>query len=179
MDSVWRQRADQPACDDRCSRLAHQVLAAAEVVGFDIATAESCTGGYLASLLASVEGLSHRFRGGVVVYSRSTKTSLLGIPAADLDRAGAVSEIVVRKMARSIRQRTGADLTVAVSGNIGPPGEAHNGTVHIAVAGPAINYHQCCAFGDVDREEGRRKAAAVCLTLLLGVLSLSGAAAAP
>lgn len=159
------------------ARLARDVLLAADHAGAGVVTAESCTGGYIAALLAGVEGLSHSFKGGVVVYSDEAKMSLLGISAADLDRYGAVSCPIVQEMAKAVRSLTGAEFAVAVSGNTGPRGETANGRVHIAVASPSGVQHQLHEFGEVDRDQGRRRAAVQSLTLLRKALEASGGSA--
>ncbi|MEM8932817.1 MAG: CinA family nicotinamide mononucleotide deamidase-related protein [Acidobacteriota bacterium] len=106
--------------------------------GLLLATAESCTGGWIGQRLTHVPGSSAWYTGGVVTYSYELKTLLLGVPTEMLETHGAVSDPVVRAMARGARQRLGADIAVAVSGIAGPGGgtdEKPVGTVHLAVAG--------------------------------------------
>jgi nicotinamide-nucleotide amidase len=90
--------------------------------GWRAATAESCTGGWIAKVITDVAGSSGWFGTGWVTYSNEAKTRLLGVPAALIDAEGAVSEAVVRAMAAAARKRAGADLAVAVSGVAGPGG---------------------------------------------------------
>ncbi|MGE3175607.1 MAG: competence/damage-inducible protein A [Planctomycetota bacterium] len=92
------------------------------VHGVSLALAESCTGGLIAARLTDVPGISAVFRGGVVSYTNGAKQDLLGVPADLLAEHGAVSEPVVRAMARGARERLGADLALAVSGIAGPGG---------------------------------------------------------
>lgn len=160
-------------------RLAKDVLQAADIAGVSLVTAESCTGGYIASLLAGVEGLSHLYEGGVVVYSDETKTALLGISPEALSRHGAVSREIVSEMAVSIRGLTAAQLALAVSGNTGPRGEAENGRVHIAVADTSGVQHQYYELGDVDRDEGRWLVAIQALDLLLQTLTVAARQTSP
>lgn len=102
-----------------------------------LSTAESCTGGKIASLITSVPGSSAWFRGSVVAYDNSIKTSLLFVDAETIRLHGAVSEETAVAMARGIRKLTGTDYSVAVTGIAGPAGgtpEKPVGTVWIAVA---------------------------------------------
>jgi nicotinamide-nucleotide amidase len=87
-----------------------------------LSIAESCTGGNIAHLITTIPGSSRYFRGSVVAYDNSIKTGLLGIPAAVIEREGAVSEPVVRSMAEISRNLFKADYSVATSGIAGPDG---------------------------------------------------------
>jgi nicotinamide-nucleotide amidase len=105
--------------------------------GLSISVAESCTGGLLASRLTDVPGSSDYLDRGVVCYSNRAKTELLGIPSALIDVHGAVSEEVAHAMAVAIRERSGSDVGVGITGVAGPGGgtaEKPVGTVAIAVA---------------------------------------------
>jgi nicotinamide-nucleotide amidase len=107
--------------------------------GLTIAAAESCTGGLFSSRLTDVPGSSAYVRGGVVAYANEDKTSLLGVPAELIKAHGAVSEPVAIAMAEGIRDRTGAGVTVGITGIAGPGGgtvEKPVGTVAIAVIVP-------------------------------------------
>jgi len=107
--------------------------------GRTLATAESCTGGWLGERITAVPGSSDYYPGGVVVYSNRLKESLLGVPAELLAEHGAVSEAVARAMAGAVRRRLGADYGLAITGVAGPGGgsdEKPVGTVHLALAGP-------------------------------------------
>lgn len=90
--------------------------------GLTIAAAESCTGGLLMSRLTDVPGSSRYVRAGVVVYANEDKTAMLGVPAAVLAEHGAVSEPVAVAMAEGIRERTGADVAIGITGIAGPGG---------------------------------------------------------
>ena len=101
-----------------------------------IASAESCTGGYLAHLLTSVAGSSAYFEGSVIAYSYDLKENLLNVSHDTLMSVGAVSEECVREMVRGAVKRLGVDLAVAVSGIAGPGGETTEkpvGTIWLAV----------------------------------------------
>ena len=104
-----------------------------------IATAESCSGGLLASRLTDVPGSSAYMQQGVVCYSNASKTQWLGVPSALIDVHGAVSEPVAKAMAAGIRAKTSADIGVGITGIAGPGGgtpEKPVGTVAISVATP-------------------------------------------
>ena len=90
--------------------------------GKTLATAESCTGGWVAKTITDVPGSSAIFGEGVVSYSNAAKERLLGVPADLLAEHGAVSEPVVKAMAEGVLTRSGADFGVAVSGIAGPDG---------------------------------------------------------
>jgi PncC family amidohydrolase len=87
-----------------------------------LAAAESCTGGLLASRITDVAGSSAYFLGGVVSYAYSVKELLLGIDQQLLLAEGAVNEPVARQMARSVREKLGADVAVSITGIAGPEG---------------------------------------------------------
>jgi len=104
--------------------------------GLMMATAESCTGGYMAHLVTSIPGSSAWFSGSVVSYSNQVKTNVLDVPVSLLEEHGAVSEPVVQQMVRGVLAQTGANVAVAVSGIMGPDGgspEKPVGTVWVAV----------------------------------------------
>lgn len=106
---------------------------------WQVATAESCTGGMLGSRLTSVAGSSAWVAGGVVAYSNALKTTLLDVPDALIAEHGAVSESVARAMASNVRARTGAQVGVSITGVAGPAGGSDAkpvGTVFIAVETP-------------------------------------------
>jgi nicotinamide-nucleotide amidase len=102
-----------------------------------IAVAESCTGGLLTSRLTDVPGSSRYVLEAAVVYDNAAKTSRLGIDPALIEAHGAVSEPVARAMAEHMRQLSGADLGVGITGIAGPDGGSEEkpvGTVAVAVA---------------------------------------------
>ncbi|HEU4469480.1 MAG TPA: competence/damage-inducible protein A [Flavisolibacter sp.] len=104
--------------------------------GKTLATAESCTGGYIAHLITSVPGSSAIFKGGVVSYANEVKEDMLGVPSQILQAHGAVSEATVTAMASGIIEKLGAGYAIATSGIMGPGGgspEKPVGTVWVAV----------------------------------------------
>lgn len=105
-----------------------------------LATAESCTGGLLASTLTDCPGSSEWFAGSVVAYSNEVKAKLLGVKPELLEKHGAVSEQVVLAMAEGVLKSVGADVSVAISGIAGPTGGTATkpvGTVYMAWAWPS------------------------------------------
>jgi len=101
-----------------------------------VSTAESCTGGYIASLLTAKAGASAYYDSSVVSYSYKAKEDLLGVKKDTLETLGAVSEEVVIQMAKGALKNTGTDYTIAVSGIMGPGGGTEDkpvGTVWVAV----------------------------------------------
>ena len=105
-----------------------------------VATAESCTGGYVAHLITSIPGSSAYFLGGVVSYDNTIKKNVLDVNPEILANYGAVSEETVRRMANGVKQLMQTDYSIAISGIMGPGGgteEKPVGTVWIAVAGSA------------------------------------------
>ena len=103
-------------------RLAEQVGAALNSRQLMLATAESCTGGWIAEAVTMVPGSSDWFERGFVTYSYISKQEMLGVKEATLDKHGAVSEEVVREMVEGALARSHAQIAVAVSGVAGPTG---------------------------------------------------------
>lgn len=107
--------------------------------GWTLATAESCTGGLVSSLLTDVPGSSAWFNGGVVAYANAAKRNILGVPQTILDTKGAVSREAVLAMARGAAGIFGAAVGMATSGIAGPDGGSPQkpvGTVWMAWDGP-------------------------------------------
>ena len=140
--------------------------------GATIATAESCTGGKLASLLSKHAGSSAFYWGSVVSYDNSVKEQVLNVPAEMIKTHGVVSEEVVRVMAESVRKLIGTDLSIATSGIAGPSGgskEKPVGTVWMAWATPKGTYAECFHLGKL-REQITDRACAKALIGLLKIL---------
>lgn len=102
--------------------------------GYTLATAESCTGGLVASRLTAVPGASDVFAGSVVAYANDVKQSALGVPRELIERHGAVSAEAAAAMAHGARARLGADVAVAVTGVAGPGGGAPGKPVGLVFA---------------------------------------------
>lgn len=116
--------------------------------GLTVSTAESCTGGNIAARLTAIPGSSRYYVGSVVAYANDIKQSVLGVNEADLLVHGAVSEPVVKQMARGVAKRTNSTFAVSTSGIAGPDGGTADkpvGTVWIGIHGPtgttAKRYH--------------------------------------
>jgi nicotinamide-nucleotide amidase len=133
-----------------------------------IATAESCTGGTIASMISSVTGASAYFMGSVVSYSNEAKIDLLGVQPETIENHGAVSEQTVAEMAQAVKQKFGTDYSIAVSGIAGPAGgtpEKPVGTVCFAVSGPTENWLRTYNFG-TERQLNIERASMMALYLL-------------
>jgi nicotinamide-nucleotide amidase len=151
--------------------LAAQVGQALKAAGAKLATAESCTGGWVAQSLTSIAGSSDWFERGYVTYSNAAKREDLGVPARTLESHGAVSEETARAMATGALKKTGADATVAVTGIAGPGGGSPAkpvGTVCFAWARGGKIRSETKRF-DGDRESVRRQSV---IHALQGVLEL-------
>lgn len=144
-----------------------------KALGRTIATAESCTGGKLASLLNRHAGSSAFYMGSVVAYDNRVKQEVLGVSASDLEHFGAVSESVVRQMAEGVRRLLHTDYAIATSGIAGPDGgtaEKPVGTVWVAWATPEGTTAECLHLGRL-REQITDRACQKVLIALLRTLS--------
>lgn len=146
-----------------------------------LATAESCTGGWLAEVLTAQPGASHWFDRGFITYSNGSKMEMLGVSEFTLGSHGAVSEQTAREMVHGALTNSYADCAVAVTGIAGPGGgtpEKPVGTVWFAwgrkargSANTVINTRHCEFLGD--RESIRRQSVGVCLQGLVALLEHS------
>jgi len=138
-----------------------------------IATAESCTGGLVAGVLTEIPGSSAVVERGFVTYSNAAKTELLGVPAALLARAGAVSREVAEAMAAGALAHSPADLAVAITGIAGPDGgtvEKPVGLVHFAAGRRGgVTIHRERRFGNIGRSAVRLASVAEALAMLTGL----------
>jgi len=145
--------------------------------GWRLATAESCTAGWIAKAITDVPGSSAWFDSGYVTYSNEAKQRDLGVPLALLATQGAVSEAVVRAMAEGALQRAGVEVAVATSGIAGPDGGAPGkpvGTVWFACAlrraGGVATQAQLMRFAG-DRDAVRRASVRHALEMVLAAAS--------
>lgn len=137
--------------------------------GKTISTAESCTGGKLASLLNKHAGSSAFYYGSIISYDNSVKEHLLGVPDELIKTRGVVSEEVVRLMAETVRKQLNTDFGIATSGIAGPTGgsiEKPVGTVWIAWATPQGTTAECFHLGKL-REQITDRA---CTKALVGMI---------
>lgn len=137
-----------------------------------VGTAESCTGGRIASMLASQPECSDHFIGGIVSYSEEVKKKLLGVPATDIERYGVVSQPVVEEMAWGACRALECSCALATSGFAGPEGgtpENPVGTVWMTVAIRNRIYSNRFVF-EGDRQEIVQQAAWQAFQMLLELL---------
>ncbi|WP_263409734.1 competence/damage-inducible protein A [Terriglobus tenax] len=134
-------RCEQEMADDVFSAhgesLEEVVQLLLQLKGVRLATAESCTGGWLAQRITSLPNSSRSFVGGAVAYSDDLKSTFAEVPPLLIRQYGAVSEQVARALAEGIRRKTGADLAIGITGIAGPGGgteEKPVGLVYVALA---------------------------------------------
>ena len=123
--------------DKRLYQLAEQVGAALKARTLMLATAESCTGGWIGAAITAVPGSSDWYERGFITYTYVSKREMLGVEAKTLEEFGAVSEQTVREMVAGALAASHAQVAVAVSGTAGPAGgtlEKPVGTVCLAWA---------------------------------------------
>jgi nicotinamide-nucleotide amidase len=153
-------------------RRAEKILEEARARRLTLATAESCTAGSLAVLLADAPGAAESFHGGFVAYTKDNKIASLGVPAALIESHTAVSREVAEAMARGGIERSPADIALAITGVAGPePDEDGNpvGLVHLAAAcRDGRVSHTERRFGQGSREKNR----ALALDAALGLLEV-------
>lgn len=160
--------------DDRqLARLASRVGKHLQASSRRVAAAESCTGGWIAKSLTDIAGSSAWVIEGFVTYSNEAKMRSLGVPQRLLESHGAVSEAVARAMARGALERSGANLSLAVTGIAGPGGAVPGkpvGTVWLAWAsrrGRRIHVDAVVKRFRGDREAVRRKTVRAAMAGLL------------
>lgn len=151
--------------------LAQRVLTAARARRWMIATAESCTGGMIATALTDIAGSSDVFERGFVTYAYAAKTDLLGVPQALMARHGAVSAEVAVAMAEGALRNSPADLVVSVTGVAGPGGGTMDKPVGLVWFASARRGEPARAmerrFGDLGRARVREAATRTALELLV------------
>lgn len=133
-----------------------------------LAVAESCTGGLISEKITDIPGSSSYFLGGVVSYDNSMKNQFLGVPLDMIKNKGAVSRDVAEAMAYGVREKSGADVALAVTGIAGPGGGSKDkpvGTVYIAVSTPRGDWVSAFHFQG-DRQQIRELSAQNGLDLL-------------
>jgi nicotinamide-nucleotide amidase len=126
-----------------------------------LATAESCTGGWVGQVITSVPGTSHWFDRGFITYSNAAKREMLGVPTETLTRFGAVSEQTARAMAEGVLPNSQARYALSITGIAGPEGgtpEKPVGHVCFAWAGHNLETVSECVRFDGDRQQVRSQA---------------------
>lgn len=161
------------------SIVAYEDIPIAELVGnllitkgLMVATAESCTGGNIAHQFTMIPGSSAFYKGSVVAYSNEIKTNVLQISAEDVEKYGAVSQIVVRQMAENVRKLLKTDVAIATSGIAGPTGGTADkpiGTVWIAICSEEKTVSREFHFGSL-REQNIERATQAALLMLKEIL---------
>lgn len=153
--------------------LAAILLDVCRAKGFEIAVAESCTGGMLGARLTAIPGSSDVFVGGVIAYSNGVKVRELGVSERDIEQHGAVSEEVVRAMAVGARKKFGVDIALAITGVAGPGGGTPDKPVGLvwlcAAVGDRVEPRKIQSWGD--REEIRYRAAQAAMELARRILT--------
>ena len=153
----------------------HELLQTLANRHLTLGSAESITGGEFAFEATRYPGSSAVFKGGIVAYTPEVKEAQLGVPASIIESQGLVSEAVAKAMATGGKKALGVDLCVACTGNAGPStqeGEAGVGDVYISVAYSGMTWTIGFRFGDLGREEVRRKATQAMVELASSVLIL-------
>jgi nicotinamide-nucleotide amidase len=149
---------------------AKRVLQRARSRGLKIATAESCTGGLVAAALTEIAGSSEVLDRGFVTYSNDAKHVMLGVPAATLNRHGAVSAETAAAMVKGALKHSLADIAVAITGIAGPGGGSKQkpvGLVHFAAASRnGRRVARVKRYGDIGRGQVRQRSVAEALRLL-------------
>lgn len=138
-----------------------------------LATAESCTGGYIAHLITKVSRASDYFKGAIIAYANETKINQLNVNANDIEQFGAVSQQVVEQMATGVREQLKTDYGIATSGVAGPLGgtpEKPVGTVWIAVATVKGVKSKLFQFGK-ERDINIERSAVAALGMLRGEIA--------
>jgi nicotinamide-nucleotide amidase len=160
--------------DAELFKLSHEVAAAALARGWRLATAESCTGGWLAKCLTDVPDSSRWFERGYVTYSNDAKEQELGVAASTLATHGAVSAATAEAMAAGCLRASSVDWALAITGIAGPDGGSPAkpvGLVWFGLAGRALptrsEWHQFTG----GREAIRRASVALALRLTMAALA--------
>lgn len=158
-----------PVLPDALEEATRRLLAKACERELVLSTAESCTGGMLASLLTDVQGVAHAFDRGFVTYSEEAKTEMLGVPSDLIEAKGAVSEEVAVAMAEGALARSRSHIALAVTGFADEGDEP--GLVHFACAREGrITAHREAHFGPRGRGANRVAALEVAVAMMTEML---------
>ena len=158
-----------PVLPDAVEEATRRLLAKACERELSLATAESCTGGMLASLLTDVQGVAHAFDRGFVTYSEQAKIDMLGVPPGLLAEHGAVSRAVAIAMAEGALERSAANIALAVTGFADKGDEP--GLVHFACARAGRRtHHREEHFGPIGRGATRVQCMRVAVEMMTEML---------
>ena len=158
-----------PVLANETEEATRRLLAKASERGLMFATAESCTGGMLASLLTDVQGVAHTFERGFVVYTEEAKSELLGLSLDLIEREGAVSKAVAIAMAEGALRRSRANIALSITGfaDTGDePGLVHFGCARAGRATAHREEH----FGPVGRGATRIACMRVAIEMMTEML---------
>ncbi|MBN8767585.1 MAG: CinA family protein [Thiobacillus sp.] len=159
--------------DEELHQLAVELADGLRARGWMLATAESCTGGWVGQLLTSLPGSSQWYERGFITYANAAKIEMLGVPEATLATHGAVSEETARAMATGALARSHAHAALAISGIAGPDGGTPQKPVGLVCYGWALAdgtaMSSTCRLSG-DREEIRSRAVAAALRGLIDLL---------
>lgn len=171
METIISQQAEtlSPVLTDEIESATRRLLEKACERDLMLATAESCTGGMLASLLTDVQGVAHAFDRGFVSYSNEAKRDMLGVPMELIEEFGAVSGEVAVAMAEGALDRSKANIALAITG-FADSGE-EPGLVHFACARAGRKtMHREEHFGPVGRGETRIACMRVSIAMMTEML---------
>ena len=158
-----------PVLPNETEEATRRLLQKASERGLSLATAESCTGGMLASLLTDVEGVSHAFDRGFITYTNEAKNEMLGVPIALIEERGAVSKEVAIAMAEGALSRSRANLALAITGFADEGDEP--GLVHFGCARAGrVTAHREEHFGRGGRGATRIKCMKVAVEMMTEML---------
>ncbi len=158
-------------------RKAQNIVKRARAANITISTAESCTGGGIATAITDIAGASHVFTGAIIAYANSVKINQLLVPAYLIEKHGAVSKSVAIAMAEGAKKALNTDIAVSVTGIAGPTGGTPDkpvGTVWISLAqkGQATRVEHF-EFGNIGRDNIRKNTINAALKILCAALKTS------
>jgi nicotinamide-nucleotide amidase len=169
-DVMKRGVMERGTIDDKLRRTASRLLDLCRAQGLLIATAESCTGGLVAAALTEIAGSSDVVDCGFVTYSNAAKQAMLGVPAATLNRHGAVSAQTAAAMAKGALKNSQADIAVSITGIAGPGGGSKRKPVGLvyfaAVNRDGKRLARTRRYGKIGRQRVRLRSVAQALELL-------------
>jgi len=160
--------------DEELHQLAGELGEILRARGWMLATAESCTGGWVGQLVTALPGSSQWYERGFITYANAAKIEMLDVPAATIDEHGAVSEQTASAMAAGALAHSHAQAALAISGIAGPGGGTRQKPVGLVCYGWALAdgtvMSSTCRL-DGDREEIRSRAVAAALRGLIELIN--------